>query len=58
MSLDKEIMRANFKAEGIDDGQFLEWFLDNKAEELGLYWFSTGAVMYVSWMAAKSEMQK
>lgn len=52
MKLDKEVLRDNFIAHGIDDEQFLNWFLDKKADELGLYWFSTGATMYEAWIAA------
>lgn len=53
MKLDKQVLKDNFLKEGIDDEQFLDWFLVNKVEELGLYWFSTGAIMYESWKACK-----
>ena len=52
MKLDKEVLRDNFISHGIDDEEFLNWFLDKKADELGLYWFSTGATMYEAWVAA------
>lgn len=52
MTLDKKVLRDNFIAHGIDDEEFLDWFLDKKADELGLYWFSTGATMYEAWTAA------
>jgi len=46
-------LAAGFHIDGIDDEQFLDWFLVNKADELGLYWFSTGSIMYESWKAYK-----
>lgn len=52
MKINKEVLRDNFIAHGVDDKDFLDWFLDKKADEIDLYWFSTGAAMYEAWMAA------
>lgn len=52
MKLDKKVLRDNFIAHGIDDEDFLNWFLEKKADELGLCRFSIGAAMYEAWMAA------
>lgn len=52
MKINKEVLRDNFIAHGVDDKDFLDWFLDKKADEVDLYWFSTGAAMYEAWMAA------